>query len=521
MRLRYAGALLAGAGLLGTTVHSKVQLAEVSQATSSSGTQDSFAQTNGLYRSAIFYWNALPIYTQYKLTEWWFSGSPYKESEPYYEFLHDRHAGTVERVCLLLKGFYLKSAQVASTRDDLLPNQYLSFCKRFQDEVPSELRGKDEVERAIRESLGLDDLSTVFEYVDPVPIGAASIGVVHRAKLRDGREVAVKIQFPEIEERFRNDLATVKSFCSFALPSHMPFLDEIERQFLTEFDYRREAENQERIRRAILPRWRRRVYVPYVVKDLCTKDVMVMELLRGENLIRSLVKQYEAYAASKGLTLAELMDDTKRDPKRKSWAASLGSRVQGALAILLPASAKPVDLQGVISTLLSVHAEEIFREGFFNADPHPGNIMLLSDGRIGLIDYGQCKELSLDKRLAYAKLVTRLAEKDEEGTVRQSWDMGLRTKHMNKEIIYKLLCFFHDRDSEDVTGERNIQQFLDWADGIDPIVDLDEDYVLVGRVSILLRGLGNAFGIKLRVAPYWKKEALRLMRIHGIEGTRR
>jgi len=221
----------------------------------------------------------LPIYTQYKLTEWWFSGVPFDESEYYWDLLHDRHCGTVEHVCLLLKGFYLKGAQVASTRDDLIPKQYLEFCKRFQDEVPSELATREELEASICSSLGISSVSEVFQWIDEEPVGAASIGVVHRAKLKDGRVVAVKVQFPEIEERFRNDLQTVKRFCSFALPSHMPFLDEIERQFLTEFDYRGEARNLQRIRRSILPSWRRHVYIPYVVEELCTKEVMVMEFL--------------------------------------------------------------------------------------------------------------------------------------------------------------------------------------------------------------------------------------------------
>merc|ERR1712232_1174285 len=96
--------------------------------------------------------------------EWYFDGKDWSESEAYFEFLHERHAPTVEYVCLLLKGFYLKGAQVASTRDDLLPKQYLDFCKKFQDEVPSELADKKDVEATICRSLGLSDVADVFEW---------------------------------------------------------------------------------------------------------------------------------------------------------------------------------------------------------------------------------------------------------------------------------------------------------------------------------------------------------------------
>ncbi|UPR02126.1 serine/threonine-protein kinase [Chloropicon primus] len=543
------GSLGVGGGLVaGTTVYSRDAKGKGVEV--ESGSQVVSGITNGLARSAVFYWYALPIYTQYKLTEWWFDGTPFEDSEYYWDLLHDRHCGTVEYVCLLLKGFYLKGAQVASTRDDLLPQQYLAFCKKFQDEVPTELAGREELERTICSSLGIKDIHEVFECIDSTPVGAASIGVVHRAKLRDGRVVAVKVQFPDIEERFRNDLKTVKRFCSFALPSHMPFLDEIERQFLTEFDYRGEAENLERIRKDVLPGWKRHVYIPYVVKDLCTKEVMVMEYLEGTNLLKSLVKQYERYAAKQGLTLKELAEKSAGEGKGKGGGSKATSlAVQGAkmyvaekvaqlrdLGLNLPRflynltlgwvpgwavpyrwSERPINLARVLDILMQVHAHEIFRHGFFNADPHPGNIMLLKDGRIGLIDYGQVKQLSLEKRVEYAKLVVYLAKDKRKSAVLQATEgMGLVTKNMNHQIIYRTLAFFHDRDTDDVTGGKNIQQFMDWCNAEDPILDLDDDYVLVGRVSLLLRGLGNAFNLKLRVTQYWRSEAERLLRSAGV-----
>ena len=234
---------------------------------------------DGGWRSMHFWYTAFPIWAQYKALEYYFTGADWTVAEPYFEYLHNRHAPAAEKLCLDLRGFYLKGAQVASTRDDLLPPQYLAFCKRFQDQVPSELPTREEISAVLCDALGVSRVSDVFSDFDyDQPIGAASIGVVHRATLHNGKAVAVKLQFPRIEERFKNDIQVVKSFCRFALPSHLPFLNELERQFLTEFDYVAEAKNLNDVRRAVLPRWRAKVYIPYVVEDLCRKNVMVMEV---------------------------------------------------------------------------------------------------------------------------------------------------------------------------------------------------------------------------------------------------
>jgi aarF domain-containing kinase len=144
----------------------------------------------------------------------------------------------------------------------------------------------------------------VFATWEEEPFSAASIGQVHRATLHDGRRVAVKVfpppllkhvivpvscvlhplsplattqvMYPGIESMFRHDLATLKRFCALAQPQHLPALDEIERQFLTEFDYRKEADNLRTVRANILPKWGRRVAIPEPVDGLCTEHVLVM-----------------------------------------------------------------------------------------------------------------------------------------------------------------------------------------------------------------------------------------------------
>jgi len=134
-----------------------------------------------------------------------------------------------------MRGFYLKQAQLMSTQDDFVPPAYMKWVKNTQDNVPSEFKSSEDVRRycklVMREEQGLD-FDEVFKDWDDAPLGVASIGQVHRATLRrTGEVVAVKIQLPGIEGRFRSDIHTLKSFCRLAFPQHVTSFDEIEHQF--------------------------------------------------------------------------------------------------------------------------------------------------------------------------------------------------------------------------------------------------------------------------------------------------
>lgn len=117
-------------------------------------------------------------------------------------------------------------------------------------------------------------------------MGTASIGQTHHAILHSGQQVAVKIQHPEAERNFRADIRTIKQFCQLAQPQHAPYLNEIEKQFMSEFNYVVEAQNLLQIK-ANLQRspWAKKVVVPMPVLPLCTREVLVMEYLDGPKLI--------------------------------------------------------------------------------------------------------------------------------------------------------------------------------------------------------------------------------------------
>lgn len=108
----------------------------------------------------------------------------------------------------------------------------------------------------------------------------------------------------------------------------------------------------------------------------------------------------------------------------------------------------PIDLGQTLELLSSFQASNIFTDGIFNADAHPGNILLLRDGKLGLIDYGQMKHMSLEHRIIYAKMIIALARNDKPEVVRLYFDeLGTKTKYRNEDVAFKLATFYNDRDS--------------------------------------------------------------------------
>ena len=139
----------------------------------------------------------------------------------------------------------------------------------------------------------------------------------------------------------------------------------------------------------------------------------------------------------------------------------------------------------------------------------------MPDGRLGLIDYGQVKHISSETRKIYARLIKALAEDNREEIIRVfCQEMQYRTKNMNPEILYKMACFWNDRDTPDITGGLNVQQFFESCERADPVQHISEDFVMAGRVAVLLRAVGNAFQLNLRVSEHWLPFAERVLAEH-------
>ena len=472
-----------------------------------------------------------------------------------YTKLHDYFSPIIEKQVWEQRGFYIKHAQFLSTRDDFVPEKYLEWCKKVQDQAPTKLE-KGEALKIAEESLRGTKYENAIEYWEETPIGVASIGAVHRCRLRgESKTCVVKVQAPEVENRFRNDVDTMIFFLRLFQPQHVPPLKEVQRNFLNEFDYRIEAENLREMKRLIEDgKFSDRVKIPEPKVEMCSKNALFMEEIEGVPLVRGVKESYERFLKATGKSAdanamrhsanALLADEAKneknfKDVEETARATRKANAMIRAKFLLIDEpirlaynlsplrlvfgksekkpSATLVNLGYVLRTMLDVHAHEIFECGTFNGDPHPGNILLMPDGRLGLIDYGQTVRIDDYARRAYAKLVLALLHEDKEEVARLVWSsppdgFGGKTKKRDVDTAYKLATFWNDRDTPDITEGLNLQEFIDEMERRDPMIDTPRQMVMISRVSVLLRGMGNAFDMRLRVSEAWRKHARALLK---------
>lgn len=261
---------------------------------------------------------------------------------------------------------FIKLAQLLSTRADLLPAPYMEALARLQDKV--EPFPFTEVENIVQEQLGFR-LSKAFASFDNVPIAAASLGQVHKATMRDGRLVAVKVQRPNIKKQILEDLNAVSHVASFLddyteVGKQFHFCDmlsEFKISLLRELDYRQEAKNLLLLKENL--KEFDRIVVPLPVEDYTTEVVLTMEYVHGKKV------------------------------------TSLG-----------PLGRIELEGKALAEQLFAAYLKQILVDGFFHADPHPGNVFLTDDGRIALLDLGMTGQVMPRMQENLLQLILALGE---------------------------------------------------------------------------------------------------------------
>jgi predicted unusual protein kinase regulating ubiquinone biosynthesis (AarF/ABC1/UbiB family) len=261
---------------------------------------------------------------------------------------------------------FVKLGQLLASRVDLLPPAYTDALSRLQDDVePFPLA---QVEEIVSAELGVR-LSRVFPVFDPEPLAAASLGQVHRARLRDGREVVVKVQRPDIRPQVAEDMEVLAGLAE-TLDRHTDvgrryaFADLFEQfrsSLVDELDYGREAGNLETLRRALAEE--ELIVVPAPVPDLTPSRVLTMEYVEGRNV------------------------------------TSLG-----------PLGQLELDGARLADALFLAYLRQVLVDGVFHADPHPGNVLVTDDGRLALVDVGMVARLKPSLRERLVKLFLALAD---------------------------------------------------------------------------------------------------------------
>lgn len=453
-------------------------------------------------RSLRFYSVAIPAYLHYEFADRLNKKADEITRNKIFNQLHDIYSPIMRDQVLRMRGFFLKAAQLMSVREDYLPRQYLEWTQKVQNEAPITFSSND-AKKIICKEFRISEISQIFSEWDDVPVGSASIGQVYKARLRsNGKEVAVKVQAPNAESQFKADLVATKNFCTFALPHLVVSLEEIERQFQTEFDYSLEAKNLTEIRNNLLatPSWDRLVVVPAVYPQYCTKHVLVMDLLHGRK-ISDLFKEYlEEMAIAQNKSIIQIQKELKDKILQKGLTRSW----EIFFSKFFPSR---IDVIKVLETAMKVHGYQIFINGVFNGDPHPGNLILMEDGRLGLIDFGQVKRLSPERREQFARLIIALNKEDEKRVCEISKEIGCENLYNIPQVVYKLSSFWIDRDTPDITMGLDIHRFLEEMEKKDPQISVCQDLVMVARCSVMLRSLGLSLGMRVRTTDYWRPYA--------------
>lgn len=275
---------------------------------------------------------------------------------------------------------FIKLGQLLSTRPDLLPYPYLEALTRLQDKV--EPFSFAEVEEIVTSELGAR-ISKAFSEFSATPIAAASLGQVHRAKLRDGRDVAVKVQRPGIRERIVQDLESLKEIAAM-LDKHTQagkrydfgsMLEEFSKSLLQELDYRQEARNLTTFAENL--RDFEDIVVPQHIEDYTTSRVLTMEYIKGKKI-----------------------------------------------TTLSPLARIDIDGDSLAEELFRAYLKQILVDGFFHADPHPGNIFLTDDNRIAIIDLGMIARITPRLQENLLQMLLAISEGRAEEAADQAIKMG-------------------------------------------------------------------------------------------------
>lgn len=348
------------------------------------------------------------MFLQFFVQFWWlgkrkkFIGKDKADSK--YRAIYSFQATKFTAVAVEMGGLIIKLGQFISSRVDILPKEYTDVLSELQDSVAPV--DSDIILKRIAEE-GPGTIDHVFIAINPVPVAAASLGQVHKAILKTGENVAIKVMRPGIEETVSIDLATLKVLIAFArrfakigrLFDLKEVYQEFEEVITDELDYTKEANNIEKFRDSFLgfPG----VSVPNVYRELSTSKILVMEFIDG-------VKINEA------------------------------DKLEGI----------QVNKKRIASILFLSYLKQLLEDGFFHADPHPGNLLVKKDGTIAFIDFGMVGHVTDPMKESMFKLALAIYLKDAGGIVEAFGDLGFLRKKIDKALLTKnvkvILAHFSD-----------------------------------------------------------------------------
>lgn len=341
---------------------------------------------------------------------------------------------------------YVKLGQTLSARADLIPPEFITELRKLQDEVPPfEFR---QVREIVECELG-GPLDEVFAEFDERPVASASIGQVHHACLRSGEEVAIKVQRPGIDEIIETDLSVLRQvavllegrieWCRRAGLTQL--VNEFASNIRAELVYTTEGHNADRFR---ANQGEDGIRIPAVYWSYTTNRVMTMELLRGRKV-------------------SERVADELTDEMRAATAARLGQSL----------------------------LQQVFVDGFFHGDPHPGNVLLTGDGDLALLDFGSVGWLGRESRQDLLRMLMGILNEDAEMVCDQMLKMGAIADDADtpalRHEVDRLLGKFHVVDRAELRISEVLEKLMHAMFRFE--VRMPSEFALLMKTIIVLDGV--------------------------------
>jgi predicted unusual protein kinase regulating ubiquinone biosynthesis (AarF/ABC1/UbiB family) len=311
---------------------------------------------------------------------------------------------------------FIKFGQLLSSRPDLLPEPYLKALARLQDKVKP--FPYEQVEEIIASELGIR-ISKAFSFFEEKHLAAASLGQVHRAALRDGRPVVVKVQRPDIRKQIAEDFEVLEKIADF-LDEHTDIgrryrfgkiLAEFKGSILQELDYQREASNLATLANNLkeFPH----ILVPLPVLDYSSRSVLTMDYVSGTKITAlSPIAQLDIH----GDVLAE--------------------------------------------ELFKAYLKQVLIDGFFHADPHPGNIFLTDDGRVALLDLGMTGRVSSNMQETLLRLLLAISEGNGDEAVKIILRISETTDDFDEALFTKTAAEFVSEQRDQTLNHQDVGKAL-------------------------------------------------------------